>query len=46
MGYADESIDAAEEQRGREADDWVDRVANASSDFEAVGPEVAADLGL
>lgn len=39
-------MDEAADERPSEASDWIERVTDASSDFEAIGVEVAAGLGL
>lgn len=46
MNELNDVMDGAEDEPVSELSDWIGRVTDASRDFESVGPEMAADLGL
>jgi hypothetical protein len=46
MNELDNMVDHAEDEPVSDAASWIGRVADASSDYETIGSEVAADIGL
>lgn len=42
----DEEMGGAADEQPSEESSWIGRVADATSDFESIGAEVAAELGL
>lgn len=46
MSELNDRMDGAEDEPASESAGWIGRVSDASSDFESVGAEVAADIGL
>ena len=46
MTELDDEMGGAADERPSEESGWIGRVADGTSDFESIGAEVAAGLGL
>ena len=46
MSELDDQMNGAAEEHPSDATGWIERVSEASSDFESIGAEDAAGLGL
>ena len=46
MSELDNEMGGAAEERASEASAWIERVTESSDDFESIGAEDAAGLGL
>ena len=46
MSELDSGMGGASDEQASEASGWIERLTDASSDFEVIGAEVAAGLGL